>query len=337
MTVNRLESGLPECGSGPCEPVIFQLQKLVERNPTDWALRYRLGVCHSGQCKNHALVFPDLALEHLRSACKALPASEEPLSRAAILSLLGILYPLSATLMEETRLLCALECHEKAAQLYFEHGRFQDWARTQYNLGNTWCDLPLARFPAKWEQAIAHYELSLLFRTRQSHPDAYAATLENLGTAFRQRTTGDKAANVGKAIECYRRALRLCPAATAPSHWAALHNNLGNACLSWPIADPRTGCSHARHAIRHFDLASRIRTPERNLFEHAVTRLNRGQACLRLGLSGSAGWLTEAVRCLGNARSAFLRSGGTGEAALAEKSIALANQALSDLPVRHDA
>jgi hypothetical protein len=123
----------------------------------------------------------------------------------------------------------------------------------------------------------------------------------------------------------------LCPAASAPAPWAALHNNLGNACLSLPFADVSTGVSHARHALRHFDLALRVRTAERSLFDHAVTRLNRGQACLQLGLSGSPAWLAEARQCLRAAQAAFRRTGAATEAALAEKSIDLVNRALNAL------
>lgn len=331
MNANPQDAAPRPCSGEPCEIVILKLQQVVEQTPENWRLRYQLGICYSGRCQKHPLVSPDLAVEELGLAAKALQGTEEPRIRAAVLSLLGLVYPNSIRLPAKARLLCAVECDEKAAALYFKCEMFQAWARIQYNLGNTWCEFPDDEFPAKWEKAIAHYEQALLFRTQQADPVSFAATMENLGTAYRQRTTGDKAANVHSAMQCYRRALRLSPVATVPARWAALHNNLGNACLSLPCPDLSLRDSHARHALRHFDLALRVRTLQRGLFDYAVTKLNRAQACFRLGVCGSPARLAEAVQCLGDARAAFLRSGAATEARMAEKGLDVAQHALSQL------
>jgi tetratricopeptide (TPR) repeat protein len=329
LTTTGPPSGHPRCSPEPCETTILRLQRIAGQNPGDWRLQYQIGICHSGQCQIHSLVCPDRAVDHLRCAYNALHAPEEPLTRAVILGLLGVMYTRSSPPTPTALQLRALECHHQAAAIYFELGAFAEWARMQHNLGNTWCELPHQEFPGQWDNAIAHYELALRFRTQQADPDSFAATLENLGTAYRQRATGDKAANVGRAIHCYRRALRVWKAAAVPDRWAALHNNLGNACLSLPFVDVSTDRSRARHAILHFDLALRVRTPERNLFDYAVTKLNRGQACLQLGVSGSQHWLAEALGCLRDAHAAFLRVGGAREARQAESSIEIANRALN--------
>lgn len=336
MNANQPDAAPRPCSQEPCETVILKLQQVVEQNPENWRLRYQLGICYSGRCQKHPLVCPDLALEELGLAAKALQGTEEPRIRAAVLSLLGLVYPNSLRLPAKARLLCAVECDEKAAAIYFKCEMFQEWARIQYNLGNTWCEFPGAEFPDKWENAIAHYEQALLFRTRQADPASFAATMENLGTAYRQRTAGDKAANVRHAMQCYRRALRLSPVATVPARWAALHNNLGNACLCLPSPDLSIGDPHARHALRHFDLALRVRTLQRGLFDYAVTKLNRAQACFRLGVCGSPAWLAEAMQCLGDARAAFLRTGAATEARMAEKGLDAARHAMGQLCQRLD-
>jgi tetratricopeptide (TPR) repeat protein len=328
MNANQPDAAPRPCSEEPCEIVILKLQQVAEQNPENWRLRYQLGICYSGHCQQHPLVCPDLALEELGLAAKALRGLEEPRIRAAVLSLLGLMYPSSLRLPAKARLLRAVECYEEAASIYFKCEMFREWARAQHNLGNTWCEFPAAEFPDKWENAIAHYEQALLFRTQQADPACFAATMENLGTAYRQRTAGDKAANVHSAMQCYRRALRLSPLATVPARWAALHNNLGNACLSLPSPDPSIGDSHARHALRHFDLALRVRTLKRGLFDYAVTKLNRGQACFRLGVCGSPAWLAEAVQCLCDARAAFVRTGAATEAGMAQKGLEVAQHAL---------
>lgn len=318
----------PERCSEPCETVICRLLQGVEQSPRDWRLRYQLGICCSGRCQAHPLVSPDLALGYLDTARKASCEPEDSVRSAAMLSLLGLMYQRSTVLPRRAQLLCAVECQEKAAAICLKRGAYDEWARMQYNLGNMWCEFPDRLFPAKWENAIAYYECALCFRTQASDSASSAATLENLGTAYRQLPTGDKAANVHRAIRCYRRALRLCPVTTAPTQWAALHNNLGNACLSLPFTGVDARASHARHAIRHFDLALKVRTPERNLFDHAVTRLNRGQACLHLAHAGATSWLFEAAQCFRDAHTGFLRTGAATEAIAARNAIASITQLL---------
>lgn len=321
--------GPGRCGQQPCETVIFKLVQELKQTPRNWKLQYQLGVCYSGRCQGHSLVSPDLAVQHLSSASKYFCDPQNPRQHAAILSLLGIMYERSKALPRRVRLLCAVECQEKAADICFTSGAFREWARIQYNLGNTWCEFPDDEFPANWENAIAHYEQALRFRNSASDPASYVATLENLGTAYRQLPTGDKAANVCKAIQCYRRAVRLCPAASASAQWAALQNNLGNAYLSLPCANVSSQTSRARHAIRHFDLALKVRTSEQDLFGYAVTTLNRGQACLQLARSGDAAWLSAAAQCFRDAHAAFLRTGASTEATLARDAIASIAQALN--------
>ncbi len=326
MTGKHATQGFSDCGIRSCERIILDLQQAIQGNPDDPNFHYHLGVCYSGACREHAMVSPELALEHLRRAVGAARDLGEPCIRAGMLNLLGITYARSSTLPEKARLLAAIECYEKAAAIYFAQSVFSEWARMQFNLGNAWCEVPANDFPGKWEKAIAHYEQALLFRAREDDPQAYAATQENMGTAYRAQATGDKAANVGKAIQCYRRALRICRANRAPRQWAGLQNNLGNAYLSLPS---KSSASVARKAIRHFDLALRVRTRERSPFDYGVTQMNRGQAYLHLGLADFPLELAESVNSFREAHTAFLQAGRSAEAAMAARGLDLANQALA--------
>jgi tetratricopeptide (TPR) repeat protein len=321
--------GFSECGVRSCEAIILDLEQAIPGHPDDPNFHYHLGVCYSGACREHSMVSPELALEHLRLAVSASRERAEPSLQAAMLSLLGITYVRSSSLPEKARLRAAIECYEKAAAIYFAQSLFREWARMQFNLGNAWCELSEGDFPDRWEKAIYHYQQALLFRDKQDDPQAFAATLENLGTAYRARPAGDKAANVGKAIQCYRRALRIWTATGAPRQWAALHNNLGNAYLSLPLRDARAGSSAARKAIRHFDLALRVRTREGSLFDYGVTQMNRGHAYLRVGLADSPPDLAEAANSLREAHAAFVKAGRCAEASIAVRGLELINQALN--------
>ncbi len=327
MTANGAAATCDKRKDETCESVISRLQQLAERVPRNWAARYRLGICYSGRCQTHTLVSPDLAVEHLRSARQILRGQTDASKRAAVLTLLGLMYPYSSGLPSKARLHAAVECYEEAAAIYLERGKLAEWARVQFNLGNAWFDMPDGECPTKWEKAIDHYEQALTVRTKYADSHSCAATLQNLGTVYRLRTEGDKQQNVKKAINCYRRALHLCTVRVAPGCWAALHNNLGTACLSLPFTQTARAVSQARHAIRHFDLALAVRLPERSLFDYAVTKLNRAQACLQFGLCGFPAWLAEAVQCSREAHAAFLRASAPSAEALAKKSANLASRA----------
>jgi tetratricopeptide (TPR) repeat protein len=324
--------GPTRCNAESCEKRISELQRALEDNPSDPALHYQLGVCRSGLCQTHSLVSADLAREHLQLAVTTQPGTEGVRRRASMFNLLAITYLRSSMLPEKARLLGAIDCHKKAAVLYLEERDFREWARMQFNLGNAWCEIPEDDFPDKWDHAIHYYEQALLFRDGHSSADECAATLQNLGTAYRNRLRGDKSNNIKEAIRCYRRALRYWRASIEPEHWAALQNNLGNAYLSLPPVDQKTACLRARQAICHFDLALRVRTEQRDPVDYAITRLNRAQACLLLGQSGSCHWLREARNCLQDARATFLRSGMNEGEKLIEEIDELIQRASQGLP-----
>ena len=280
------------------------------------------------------MVCPDAALEHLRRAASAMRGKGDPAQRAGVLTLLGITYTRAAMLPLTARMLAAIRCYQDAADLYAAARQFEPWARMQFNLGNAWCELQEAEFPGKWEQAIAHYKQALLYRRRDVNPQAYAVTLENLGSAYRARTQGNKTENVVEAIRCYRRALRICREDVAPASWAALQNNLGNALLSLP-AEFWPASSRAPAAIRHFDFALRIRTREKNLYDYGVTQLNRAQAYFQLGLDGSGGDLMEAAEGFHDALEAFVASGHAAEAKIARRGLELIGQAATWVPLHN--
>ncbi|HBE61098.1 MAG TPA: tetratricopeptide repeat-containing protein, partial [Cyanobacteria bacterium UBA11366] len=55
----------------------------------------------------------------------------------------------------------------------------------------------------------------------------WAATQNNLGTAYSDRIKGEKADNIENAIACYREALKIRTPEAFPENWAMTQNNLG--------------------------------------------------------------------------------------------------------------
>ena len=277
----------PACACGDCEGSIALLEQFVQRQPHNYALHYNLGVCYGGLCRSHPLVHPDTATAYLRQALRLAPAPAGV--RAAILD------QLAGTLLHvpgETALREAIDRHLEAAGLYRTLGMAADWSRTEYNLGNSCCELSESSGEEHWSEAIAHYLTSLEIEPREKNPERDMAVLINLGTAYR------RVHNPGGSVQCYRRALRYPAARCNPEKRATLENNLGNAILSLPEPDQRTGARNARRALRHFDRALRA-SRGRTL---AIAHYNRAQAYLRLNPR-------QALACLQSAEAAFQSCG----------------------------
>jgi tetratricopeptide (TPR) repeat protein len=276
--------------------------------PADPDIHYQLGFCYAGGCGVRGLLDSEIAVYHYRRAL-SLASRQNTLARAMILGALGNAYLASAR-PAMPHLLNAIHCYEEAAGTYAKARRLDDWAREQYNLGNAWCEMPEAQFPAKWQKAVEHFERALSVRTRRRDAKQHAATLQNLGTAYRELKSGDRSRNIRKAIECYHQALRALRDPTPGKKRADLHHNLGNAYLTLAGAE-ENGRRNIPRAIRHFARALTMRTKAETPFEYAATQYSRGQAFFRLAMGGIGGAssLDQARVCFVEAMDAFVLAG----------------------------
>ncbi|WP_287267312.1 tetratricopeptide repeat protein [Moorena sp. SIO3A2] len=71
--------------------------------------------------------------------------------------------------------------------------------------------------------------MALEVRTREAFPIDWAMTQNNLGNAYLERITDQKAQNLEDAIACYQLALSVFTREAFPIDWAMTQNNLGNA------------------------------------------------------------------------------------------------------------
>jgi tetratricopeptide (TPR) repeat protein len=230
----------------------------------------------------------------------SLHKGEETMSEPTSISALSPLLPKAWLLPEIDRT-------ERTAAMYRAQGKLDDWAREQYNLGNAWCAVPEVQSPAKWEKAIAHYQQALVIRTRQKDPERYAATMQNLGTAYRELKSGNRMANICHAIHCFHLALRALPRAAGMKQRADLHNNLGNAYASLAAEDHKL-VRNAVRALRHFGRALDVRTKEAWPCDYAVTQFNAGNVCLQLahGCVAIESSLLKGRHCFEEARDGFV-------------------------------
>jgi tetratricopeptide (TPR) repeat protein len=97
---------------------------------------------------------------------------------------------------------------------------------------------------------------------------------------FRNLPTGDRAANLEQAIQCYREALRFRTPEAAPLDYAQTQNNLGNAYRNLPTGDR---AANLEQAIQCYREALRFRTPEAAPLAYAQTQNNLGLVLQALG------------------------------------------------------
>ena len=306
-----LQKATGQCREHQCEACIATLVEAVPAEPHNCAIHFQLGICCGGTCRVHLQTSPEIALTYLRLALTLVNPSEQMKERAQILSAMGNTWLISGQESHAVRLQAAISCFKDAARTYLGFGNLEAWAREEYNLGNSYCELPEETTPGKWEEAISHYQSALQIRTKERDRIRFAATQENLGTAYRGLSAGDKAVNVRRAIICYRQALRVFTPSEFPTQNAALHNNLGNAYASFPSGDFAERGKNMRRALRHFDRALRIRNRVSFPCDYAVTQFNRGGTFLRLALDAPhpQQYLRSAQFCFREAGSGFAQAG----------------------------
>ena len=291
-----------------CKEAVACWEEACSVTPGDSNLHYQLAVCYSRDCHAQGLQDPPVAIYHYRRALALMPR-ENALARATLLGDLGNTYLLAAQ-PSKASLLTSIDCFQQAAEIYLESGKQDDWAREQYNLGNTWCEMPETEFPAKWEKAIGYFEQALSIRRREKDRERHAATLQNLGTAYRELKSGNRAVNIRRALHCYCETMRMVRASAASRRWAALQHDLGNAYLTLAFTG-EDRVRNTRRAIRHLNRALTVRTKIQSPFDYAATQLSRGEAFLQMAVAGVGDpcSLNQARACFQEAEDSFTQAG----------------------------
>jgi tetratricopeptide (TPR) repeat protein len=136
----------------------------------------------------------------------------------------------------------------------------------------------MAKFYASqshYEEAIASYEKLLQIYTRQTFPENWAMTVNNLGIVYSERTLGKKAENLEHAIDYYRQALQVYTRDAFPQQWAITQNNLGNA---YQVRLFREKSHNLELAIHCYQQALQVHTREASPQYYAIIQSNLGFA-----------------------------------------------------------
>ncbi|HEY9876788.1 MAG TPA: tetratricopeptide repeat protein, partial [Candidatus Obscuribacterales bacterium] len=143
------------------------------------------------------------------------------------------------------------------------------------NFSNLIQQFPLGSKASNIEIAIAGYEVSLTAFTRDTYPEEWAMTQNNLGTAYSERIRGDRAENIESAIAAYTSALQVRTREAFPIEWAMTQNNLGNAYKKRIRGDR---AENIESAITAYTSALQVRTREAFPEYWAGTQNNLGGA-----------------------------------------------------------
>ncbi|WP_341731816.1 CHAT domain-containing protein [Microcoleus sp. EPA2] len=119
--------------------------------------------------------------------------------------------------------------YEIAAKIFWETKSLQNWANTQYNLGNTYCERIRGDKPDNLELAINHYLAALSIQNRDECPKEWALTKNSLGTAYLERIQEEKAKNLELGIKCFYEALTVHTQIEFPQYFANIKTNLSEA------------------------------------------------------------------------------------------------------------
>ena len=145
-----------------------------------------------------------------------------------------------------------------------------------------------------WKTKIDWTQRALDACAREGNAESCAGLQNNLGNAYQDLPTGDRGANLQRAIQCYQQALTVYTPEAAPRDYAMTQNNLGTAYQDLPTGDRG---ANLQRAIQCYQQALRFRTPEAAPLQYATTQNNLGTAYQELPTGDRGANLQRAIQC----------------------------------------
>ena len=133
------------------------------------------------------------------------------------------------------------------------------------------------------ELAITAYQI-VLEKSQKLVPKQWAATHNNLSTAYSVRIKGDHSENLEQSVQCCEQALNVFTFTSSPNEWAMTQNNLGSA---YRQRVRGKSDNNLEKAIKAFHSALQVHTRDAMPQDWAMTKHNLGltYADSRLGRS----------------------------------------------------
>lgn len=194
--------------------------------------------------------------------------------------------------------------YQIAAKLFLKMKSLRNWATTQYNLGNSYCERIRGNKPENIELAINHYLAALSIQNRSDSPNEWALTKNSLGTAYLERIKGKKVENLELGIQCFNDALTIHVKAKFSEEWANIQANLSEAYRNRILGEK---AENLEKSIEFSLAALKVYTYEDFPDDWGTTQINLGNAYAHRIQGDKADNLEEAIHYLSSASETIKR------------------------------
>jgi len=195
----------------------------------------------------------------------------------------------------------AINCYDRALQVYTEQDRPLQRAATQHNLGNAYAELPRGDRMQNLERAISCYQAALDGCQEKRFPCEWAMIHSNMGTAWAELPKGNRGKNLEQAISHYRKALTVYERRSFPyvkrrfpRQWAATQDLMGTAYAELPKGNRG---KNLEQAISHYRKALTVYKRRSFPRQWAITKHNLGNAYADLPTGNRGRNLKQAMDC----------------------------------------
>ena len=132
-------------------------------------------------------------------------------------------------------------------------------------------------------EAVACYQRSLQFFTRDEHPASYALAQNNMALAYLSMpmTEASDQLRMGIAVQALREVLKVYTKENAPGPWASAKMNLANSLQYLPSAHPEQNLAEA---VQIYEELLPLRDPQRDPLGTARLLANQANALAHLGV-----------------------------------------------------
>jgi tetratricopeptide (TPR) repeat protein len=163
-------------------------------------------------------------------------------------------------------------------------------------------------------EAVACYQRSLQFLTREDHPASYALAQNNLALAYLSMpmTEASDQLRMGIAVQALREVLKVYTKENAPGPWASAKMNLANSLQYLPSAHPEQNLAEA---VDIYEEILPLRDPQRDPLGTARLLANQANALAHLGV------FEHAREKFALSRECFLKGGDNESAQAVEEQI----------------
>ncbi|TAG60647.1 MAG: CHAT domain-containing protein [Oscillatoriales cyanobacterium] len=194
--------------------------------------------------------------------------------------------------------------YEIASEVFWDTKSLQNWATTQYNRGNTYCERIRGDKPDNLELAINHYLAALSIQNRDECPKEWALTKNSLGTAYLERIQEGRAKNLELVLKCFNDALTVHTETECPQEWANIKTNLTEAYRNRILGEK---AQNLEESIKCGLAALEVYSYEDFPHDRGITQSNLGNAYAHRIRGNKADNLEEAIHYLSSALKTIKR------------------------------